>query len=299
MIDPLALGATLYMPATRTDLAARAYGGAIPGLRSCVVCLEDSVRIDEVPQALANLHALLAGLPESARAYIFVRPRDPAMLAGILCMPGADRLAGFVLPKVTPETLPLWLCQALAPSHCVMPTLETREAFDAHEMHRLRDQLLAVQDRVPAIRIGGNDLLQCLGLRRAPHRTLYEGPLGTLVATLAGMFLPHGFALSAPVMESYDDPQLLRVEFTRDLEHGLTSKTAIHPVQLPVIHAALAVSSADLAEAGSILSADAPAVFGRTGRMCEPATHRRWAEAINQRALLYGVADPLPIARQA
>ena len=147
MIDPLALGATLYMPATRPDLPSRTFGGGIPDLRSCVVCLEDAVHAREVGLALARLHALLAGLPEHPSVHIFVRPRDPAMLARILRMPGAERLAGFVLPKVTPETLPLWLGQLVSPNHSIMPTLETREAFDQAELRRLRDQLLAVQNR--------------------------------------------------------------------------------------------------------------------------------------------------------
>jgi citrate lyase beta subunit len=295
MIDPLQLGATLYVPATRAEPSAIAYG-SIAGLRSCVFCLEDAVRHDEVPQALRNIAHLLAGLSHRTGPLVFVRPRSPEMLARILLMPGADRLDGFVLPKVTAETLPEWLALPLAAHHKLMPTLETREAFDPAEMRRLRDQLLTVQERVLALRIGGNDLLHCLGLRRPGRGTIYEGPLGAVVATLAGLFLPYGFALSAPVMERYDDPVLLRAEFARDLEHGLTSKTAIHPAQLPVIHAALAVSAGDLADADSLLAADAPAVFGASGRMCEPATHRRWAETIVRRAALYGVADPLPIA---
>lgn len=299
MIDPLELGATLYMPATRTDLLACVQGGRVPGLRSCVICLEDSVLEADLPLALRNLATVLHGLDSGARPLVYVRPRTPDMLARILLMPGADRVDGFVFPKVTADTLPDWLALRYAPHHGLMPTLETREAFDPIEMRRLREQLLAVQHRILALRIGGNDLLQCLGLRRPPHRTLYDGPLGPLVASLAGLFLPYGFALTAPVMERYDDPQMLRAEFARDLEHGLTSKTAIHPAQLAVIHGGLAVPAADLADAHLMTAANGRAVFGNGGRMCEPATHCRWAECIIRRAALYGVADPLPIAMPA
>jgi citrate lyase beta subunit len=100
-------------------------------------------------------------------------------------------------------------------------------------------------------------------------------------------------------MERFDDPVLLREEMLRDLDHGLTSKTAIHPAQVPVIQNALAVSSADLAEAHAIGDASAPAVFASGGRLCEPATHTRWATTIIRRAALFGVADPLPLIRQA
>lgn len=40
---PWELGATLYMPATRKDIAEVVLEGKIPGLRSLVVCLEDAV----------------------------------------------------------------------------------------------------------------------------------------------------------------------------------------------------------------------------------------------------------------
>ena len=295
MTDALQLGATLYMPATRPRLAASLQ--AIAGLRSAVLCIEDAVGDAEVPAALANLAQLLAGPAASTTALLFVRPRRPAMLAHILRMPGVETLAGFVLPKVTADTLPDWLNQPYRRGHRLMPTLETREIFDPAEVRRLRDQLLAVQDRVLAVRIGGNDLLQCLGVRRPRDRISYDGPLGPLIASLVGHFLPYGLALSAPVLESYDDPMLLREEFQRDMEHGLLTKTVIHPAQIGVVQGALAVPAAMLAEAEAILSDNALAVFARDGRMCEPATHRRWAETITRRAALFGVAEPLPIAR--
>jgi citrate lyase beta subunit len=201
------------------------------------------------------------------------------------------------LPKVTADNLPEWLAQPFAPGHRLMPTLETREIFDSAEVRRLRDQLLAVQERVLAVRIGGNDLLQCLGVRRARGRTSYDGPLGPLIASLARSFLPYELALSAPVLEVYEDPMLLREEFQRDMEHGLMTKTVIHPTQIAVVQGALAVPPGLLAEAELILGETAPAVFGASGRMCEPATHRRWAETLVRRAALFGVAEPLPLTR--
>jgi len=300
-MSPLELGATLYLPSTRGDLVAALVGGRIDGLRSAVVCLEDAIGGHEVEPGLARLGELLRALLARAPAvrHLFVRPRDPAMLDRILRMPGAERLSGFVLPKVAPDTLPHWLAAPLADGHRLMPTLETREAFDGHELRRLRDQLAAVHDRVLLLRIGGNDLLQALGTRRSRVRTAYDGPLGPVIANLVATFAPWGFTLSAPVLEGYGDAALLREEVARDLEHGLYTKTAIHPAQVAVIHAAYAVPARDLAEAEAILATDAPAVFAGTDAMCEPATHRRWAEATARRAALFGIADPLPVPRHA
>jgi citrate lyase beta subunit len=234
-MDALQLGATLYLPCTRRDLDAVLLGGRIAGLRSAVLCLEDAVLEAELPIALSNLSAFLRKLDAApaSRPLLFVRPRSAAMLERILHMPGADRLAGFVIPKATADNLPTYLALPLAAEHRLMPTLEAVDAFEPQQMRRLREQLLAVQDRILALRIGGNDLLHTMGVRRSAVRTCYEGPLGTVIASLVGCFAPHGFALSAPVMERFDNLRLLRDEVARDIEHGLLTKTAVHPAQIP------------------------------------------------------------------
>ena len=61
-ISPYALGATLYMPATRTDLLSVVLGEKIPSLRSLVICLEDAVSESDVGYALDNLQRLLITL---------------------------------------------------------------------------------------------------------------------------------------------------------------------------------------------------------------------------------------------
>ncbi|WP_448663670.1 HpcH/HpaI aldolase/citrate lyase family protein [Sphingomonas sp. CJ20] len=298
-VSALALGATLYLPCTRDDLAEALLGAnRLAGLRSAVLCLEDAVLERDVPAALANLAMFLRALalrPAGPGApLLFVRPRDAAMLEHILLMPGVEALDGFVLPKAHADTMPAYLALPYHERHRLMPTLETREACDPHEMRRLRDQLLGVQDRILALRIGGNDLLRAMGLRRPAGRTAYDGPLGSIIATLVATFAPWGFALSAPVFEQFADTALLREEMARDIEHGLLTKTAIHPDQIAVIHAALAVPADHVAEAQAMLADDAPAVFARDGVMCEPATHRAWAQRLLDRAALFGVADSRP-----
>ncbi|MFS2108884.1 HpcH/HpaI aldolase/citrate lyase family protein [Sphingomonas sp. Sphisp140] len=296
-ISALALGATLYLPCAREDLAEVLLGAKrIPGLRSAVLCLEDAVLDRDLPVALARLSAFLRTLAARAPApgdpLLFVRPRNAAMLEHVLCMPGVERLSGFVIPKAHAESMPAYLVAPLHDHHRLMPTLETREACDPQEMRRLRDQLLAVQERILALRIGGNDLLRAMGLRRTAGRTAYDGPLGSIIAGLVAGFAPWGFALSAPVFEQFSDTALLRDEVARDIEHGLITKTAIHPDQVPVIQTALAVPADQIEEARLMLAEDAPAVFAHDGVMCEPATHRAWAERLLDRAALYGIADP-------
>ncbi len=293
---PCHLGATLYVPATRSDLVTVARGRRWPDLRSLVIDLEDAVADRDVERAEAGLADALPQLECADGPLVFVRARDADMLERLVELPGIANVTGFVLPKVTPDTLPRSLAALLPGCHAIMPTIETRDAFDPAAMRRLREQLTAVHDRVPVVRIGGNDLLQLLGCRRAANRTAYDGPLGRIIADLVATFVPWGFAMSAPVMERFDAPALLAEEVERDLEHGLVTKTAIHPDQVAMIHRAYAVASEAHANALRILAEDAPAAFASDGTMSEPATHRGWARAIIERARVFGIVPAEPLA---
>jgi citrate lyase beta subunit len=293
--DSLAMGATLYVPATRSDLLEIVAKGRIPHLRSVAVCLEDAVLESDLPKALANLASMLERLNSARREgtatsspVLLVRPRTPDMLATIVGMFGSHLVDGFVLPKATAATIPQWMAPIAARPQAVLPTIETREAFEPDEMRRLRAQLLAMRERVPCVRIGGNDLLQLLGARRSRVRTSYDGPLGTIIASLVSTFAPWGLDLSAPVLESFSN-ELLIDEVERDMEHGLNTKTAIHPSQIPIIQAMYSVGHQEIEEARNVLADDAPAVYGENGAMAEPATHRRWAGTVVRREAAYGM----------
>jgi len=301
-LNPARLGATLYVPCTRTDLLDIARGIKYRQLRSVVFDLEDAVLGRETSEALGNLQGMLEALNVLSTTIcdgplLFVRPRNALMLQRISEMIGFGALNGFVIPKATAENMPHYISCLVWPHHAIMPTIETREAFDPVEMRRLREQLIAIQDRVLAIRIGGNDLLQTLGCRRSNKRTPYEWPLGKIISTLVSTFVPWGFTMSAPVLENFQNAKLLQDEIDQDIEHGLMTKTAIHPDQVEMIQRAYMVDACDYADAITILNEDAPAVFASDGVMSEPATHRSWAIAITERARLFGIrhADVSPL----
>lgn len=295
----LHLGATLYVPATRNDLVGVARGAIHPDLRSVVLCTEDSVVDRDINLALANLKACLPRL-SAGRPLVFVRPRSPEILARILTLPGVGRLTGFVLPKTSAKSLGNYM-RLLPPGapFMVMPTIETREAFDPFELAMLRDALSApeVRSRVLAVRIGGNDLLNLLGVRRRSGHTIYATPLAATIGLLVAQFRSHGFALTAPVFDDFGDLETLRREVRRDIDHGLIGKTAIHPSQVPFIEQEYRVSPSDLAVAHRVTALDAPAVFQVDRVMWEPATHAAWARAQIARAGIYGVAEHWPAAQ--
>jgi citrate lyase beta subunit len=295
MIDPVSLGATLYVPATRQDMAAAILQQRKHDLRSVVICLEDSIHPHDCPQALVNLAAFLQELrawPANAiRPAIFIRPRSAQMLAHILGLAAIECVDGFVIPKATADSMPEYMAVLSHDHHMLMPTLETREVFDPGEMRRLRDQLLAFQDRILAIRIGGNDLLQTMRARRSAARTSYDGPLGPVIVGLVTTYSPWGFHLTAPVFEHFGNLDLLCEEVERDMEHGLIGKTAIHPCQIKVIQSGYSVDPAEMVEAQSMLSQGSASVFSSRQSMCEPATHRMWAQTIVRRAQFFGLRD--------
>lgn len=282
------LGATLYVPATHNAALNTAYG-LHPDLRSMVVCLEDSVALRDVDAAKAKFLSLLSAFKtEAPYLQVYVRPRDIGMLVWMLKQDGISNVQGFVLPKVTTQTLSHWLAALMQGNHQFMPTIESEEAFDRSALERIRDQLMPYASRVKAVRVGGNDILNVLGVRRSKFRTAYDGPLAAVIRDMAHTFIPHGFAVSAPVFEHYASLELLQEEVEQDIEHGLLTKTAIHPMQLSTIHGCYRPSVAEMTEAQQILAQDAHAVFGANGSMCEPATHIRWAGNIIQRAQVYG-----------
>ncbi|MEM8513185.1 citrate lyase beta subunit [Massilia sp. MP_M2] len=284
------LGASLYVPANHKDLAEIANGDLIPQARSLIFCTEDAIADRELSYSLFNLSVVLANMRVDVAADRFVRVRNAEVLERVLAMPGADKLTGFVLPKITRHNFDSYYRLLRHTAHMLMPTLETAEAFDDHEMQGLRTLLEApgVRHRILALRIGGNDLLALLGLRRPRGMTLYRTPLGPVISRLVTTFRPYGFMLTAPVFEYLDLPALLDQEVLEDLAHGMIGKTAIHPTQIAPIEQHFKVSPQDLAVARAILDQSAPAVFRMNDAMCEVATHRAWAERTVEQSRLFG-----------
>src|SRR4030095_9912890 len=181
----LHLGASMYVPTTRDvrNLVEIASGEKYPELRSVIFCTEDAVREDELNAAMENLKQALRKFPEGGdkRPLIFIRVRSPHVLGRCLGFKGIEKVDGFVLPKVTARTLPSYLGElADASRFSLMPTLETCEVLDPKKRASLRDILIEekVKPRILCLRIGGNDLLRCLNLRRPKDRTIYDTPIG-------------------------------------------------------------------------------------------------------------------------
>lgn len=295
MFSAYGLGATLYMPVIHPKVPDILSGRAPAPASSIVLCLEDALHETDVERGVRILTELLAGreLDPDARPHVFIRPRSYDMACRLRAIRGIDRVDGFVIPKARPETIPDWTSLLNGTRLRLMPTLETPDLFEPSRLIQLRDLLLgAGPDRIAAIRLGGNDLLGAMALRRVPGVTAYEGPLAWFLAMATGLLTSSGLPVAAPVFDIIGDLETLRREVERDVQMGFVSKTAIHPAQVPVIEGAFAVPAGEIEAAAAILDHEARAVFQLGGVMCEPATHAAWARRTLARADRFGSTAP-------
>lgn len=299
--SPFSLGATLYMPATRQDISAVALGNKIPDLQSMAICLEDSVPDHEIEFALSNLIDITNTLAEkrnkSKQPIVFIRPRNIKMARHIVDNYNLTGIDGFIFPKFTLDTLPAWENITSGTDLICMPTLETRDVFDVRSMQTLADALenSSLINKIIALRIGGNDLMNVLGIRRSRTGTIYDGPLGYIIKMLTCTFGAAGFSLTSPVFELINKPELLKEELQQDILHGLVGKTAIHPIQIQHIQDAFMVEPFEYEDAIQIINTN-QAVYQNEGAMCEPATHRQWAKNILERSKYFGFKGTEKIA---
>ncbi|MEU7167259.1 HpcH/HpaI aldolase/citrate lyase family protein [Streptomyces morookaense] len=221
----VALGATLYSPATRSTLAADIVKQAEHGVVSMVLCLEDSIGDAEVAGAEENLVRQLTALADSTRdlPLLFVRVREPGQITALMRRlgPAGRLLSGFVLPKFTEERgLPFLEALATAEAACgqrlfAMPVLESPELLHLEtRTETLGGIARAVEkhrDRVLALRLGVTDFCSAYGLRRAPDMTAYDVQLVASViadvVNVLGRADGSGFTVTGPVWEYFPQPQ--------------------------------------------------------------------------------------------
>ncbi len=287
------LGATLYMPVIHQKIEDFLFGRAHAPASSIVLCLEDALSDYDVQRGVETVRSLCHAEPFSCGAKVYIRPRSLDMACMLTGLRGIHKFDGFVAPKLMPENAADWLDVAHGPGLSIMPTLESPMYFDPSQVAAVRD-ILTAHDRgqISAIRLGGNDLLGALALRRQRGVTSWEGPLGWVLSMMSSMFMSSGYPVAAPVFDIIDDMETLKREVERDVATGFVSKTAIHPSQVRVIEDAFRVPQHDLEQARATIDSSAKAVFQIGGVMCEPSTHRAWAERTLARDRVFGEQVP-------
>ncbi|GEE00710.1 ATP/GTP-binding protein [Gordonia spumicola] len=216
----IALGATLYVPATRDDLTAVIARRAASGVTSMVIDLEDAVADDDEALALERTIAALAEFARDGwdRLLLFVRVRTVAHIDAVVSgLPDNHCLAGFVIPKFEAAT-GLDALEAIAAASAdwdrplyAMPVLETprivhRETRDT-ELMAIRELLNRHRERVLAVRIGATDICGLFGIRRDRDVTIYDVRVAADaiagIVNMLGRSDGSGFVITGPVWEYF------------------------------------------------------------------------------------------------
>ncbi|MEU4097784.1 HpcH/HpaI aldolase/citrate lyase family protein [Streptomyces sp. NPDC026673] len=219
----VALGATLYCPATRPRLADDVLKQAARGVVSMVLCLEDSIDDGEVEAAEENLvrqfGELSHRIPDGDPPLLFIRVRTPGQITDLVRRLGehVSLLSGFVLPKFTEESgVPFLEALAAAEAHCgrrlfAMPVLESPQLLHletrTETLYGISRTVDKYRDRVLALRLGVTDFCSAYGLRRSPDMTAYDvrivASIIADVVNVLGRADGTGFTITGPVWEYF------------------------------------------------------------------------------------------------
>ncbi len=225
-----AVGAALYMPATRASVAEDIVKLRGAGLVTVIIDLEDAIGDGEVCFAEESVFRHLSFLsaytenepePENGLPLIFIRVRSPEQLQQLIFRLGSliTMLTGFVFPKFSAEN-GVDFFEAIAdynssrsysaPVLYGMPILESASII--YRESRL-DSLLAIRnllgdyrDYVLNVRIGATDFSSLFGLRRSPDISIYDlTPIRDCMADIINVFgrVEEGYVISGPVWEYF------------------------------------------------------------------------------------------------
>lgn len=189
------LGATLYMPGTRDDIGEMLISKKYPQLTSLIICLEDSIKDEDVCLAEQRLKEQLKGIKEACGAgrlnvedlpFIFIRVRTPEHLSrvGDLVSGFESYISGFVFPKFDLKTGQSYINNfkqiknKVSEALYFMPILESENVIYAERrqetLNGIKELLEPYKDHILNIRIGSTDFSSLFGIRRGKDYTIYE-----------------------------------------------------------------------------------------------------------------------------
>lgn len=236
-----ALGATLYMPATRKTISQDIIAGKLKGLTSMVLCLEDAIGDNEVSVAEKSLvnHleqmtvAVMQGVIEMADIpLIFVRVRGADQMARIaeILAENIALLTGFVFPKFTMKNGHEYFV-ALGEINRYrkrpiygMPILESPEIIYVENRHKslleIKELLDSYRHLVLNVRMGATDFSGLFGLRRNKDMTIYDiQVIASCITDIINVFTRPGsdYVIPGPVWEFFSSERVLKPK----LRHGV------------------------------------------------------------------------------
>ncbi|EOS31916.1 MAG: HpcH/HpaI aldolase/citrate lyase family protein [Lachnospiraceae bacterium] len=297
------VGALLYCPANRKNIADSIVKQRFGTKYSLALCLEDTIRDDSVAEAEHILVQTLRQLDQQSMQNdfyvpkIFVRVRNARQIGRLHKAFGesARLITGYILPKFSLENADgfiqeiIKVNEASATPVYTMPIFESPSIIDLRTryeiLYQLKQKLDSVEKNVLNIRVGGNDLCHMFGFRRHDDESIHQiRPIATIfsdIITVYGM----DYVVSGPVWEYYQSSNWqkgLYHELADDKLCGFVGKTVIYPSQIEVVNEAYKVPQKDYQDAAAVLNWDKSShslVAGSVSkeRMNEYKTHSNWA----------------------
>jgi citrate lyase beta subunit len=287
-INPLELGATLFVPASHKDIKTIASGKKYPKLRSILIDFEDGLDENNREESLQQLQTFLKEY-EKKELFVFVRPTNPTILQTILNFDNVEKLHGFVLPKFSLNNADDYLALMSQIQMPFMPSIETQELFDNNKLLELKTKLLSFREQIILVRIGVEDMLKSLKMKRRCSQSLFDIAVTShTIANFLSTFKSSGFAVSGGVYPCFKDSEGFMHEVKRDLIEGFVSKTIIHPNQIELFEECYRVKQEDFDEAVALCQSE-KAVFAHNNKMQETVTMTPYAQDIILRSELYGL----------
>jgi citrate lyase beta subunit len=290
-LSPIELGGSLYIPAIHKNVNDICNADKYPQLRSCIIDTEDAISENDLESALQNIAKMLETYkPKQLR--LFIRPRNPQVLKQLLRIKHIEKIDGFSLPKFSTEVMReyaqiLTLCEH---QFYIMPVLESLDLFSKEKLEEIRSFLLSCKLPVLTLRLGGEDMMQFLGLKRRCEDNIYDlvAP-SRVIADVLTCFKPYGFNVTATVFNCIHQDALYKENVKEDLRQGLIGKTIIHPNQIDPINEAYKVSPQEFEMAANMLEEETKAIIVQEGQMGEKFAHMAWAKIILERHRFYGL----------
>jgi citrate lyase beta subunit len=290
-LSPIQLGGSLYIPATHKNVNDICNANKYPNLRSCIIDTEDAIGEDDLESALDNISKMLEDY-EPKDLIVFIRPRNPEVLQAILKINNIEKIDGFSLPKFSTEVMRQY-AQIISMSGYnfhLMPVLESLDIFSREKLEEIRLFLLNSSLSILSLRLGGEDMMQYLGLKRRCEDNIYQlAAPSKVIADVLNTFKPFGFNVSATVFNCIDKHELYSKNVEEDLRQGLIGKTIIHPNQIDPINKAYKVTEKEYDMAMKMLNKNTEAIIVQDGQMGEKFAHTSWAKVILQRYEFYGL----------
>jgi len=287
-ISYIALGGTLFIPASHKNLEIIVSGKKYASLRSLVIDFEDGLEESQFDRAMARLSKALS-LIDVSSPFLFLRAKSVEHLAALLEVKNIERVDGFVLAKFSLNNADNYLHLLRDKAFYILPSIEGEELFHHEKLHQLKEKILSVREQTLIVRFGLEDMLRQLGMRRECEESVFDfASTSSVVGNFICTFKSAGFGVSGGVYPCFKDREGFVRDVKRDLKEGLFSKTIIHPSQIEDLNEVYKVTKRKYNEAQEIVDSKKK-LFAQNAKMVEKPTMIAHSREILKRARLYGV----------